>query len=109
MILKRHANGTVVADGSEQDVTEIGSLAKFSGYIDLSAMEAGDEVVTRQYMRIRSGGSYKKYGEATYSGVQDPPLLYMTVKVLSDGAKITVQQTAGTCKSFPFCFVREEE
>ena len=108
MVLKPHVNGTLVADGSEQTVTEVAGLVKFSGYIDLSVMEVGDEVLIRWYMRITPGGPFKKHAQATYTGVQDPPLADMRVKVLPDGARITLQQTSGTLRSFPYRFVKEE-
>lgn len=80
LTLKEHATGTLIADGFEQTITEAVHLMKISGYIDFSNMEVGDEVVIRQYMRVKEDGPYKKYGEQIYVDVQDPPLLYITTK-----------------------------
>lgn len=106
--LKKQAEGTLNADGSEQSIVKINSLMKLSGYIDLSEMETGDEVVIKQYMRIKSGGAYKKYAQENYSGVQEKPLIYITTKVLGHGGQVTLQQTLGTNKSFEYEFISEE-
>jgi len=108
-VLRKHANGSIVADGSEQTLTEVQALTKFSGYLDLSQMEVGDQVTVRQYVMMREGGPYKRYADATYSGVQESPILHISVKVLCYGCKITLQQISGVFKSFDFNFVREEE
>ena len=109
MILKPHINSVLVADGSEQTLTETTALAKFSGYVDLSNMQAADQVRIRQYVRVRDGGPLNKYADTTYKGVRDPAVLYITVKVLGHGCRITLEQTAGAFKSFNYSFAREEE
>jgi hypothetical protein len=106
--LKKHSSGSIVADGTEQVVAETSSLMKLSGYIDLSNMGAGDRVVIRQYMRLSEGGAYRKYAEDNYAEAQDPPLVYITTKVLVSGSRVTIQQTAGSFKSFDYSFAKEE-
>lgn len=106
--LKRRSEGTVKANGSEQTLAKENSLLKLSGYIDLSNIENGDEVVVRQHMKVRPSGEYKQYAEVTYVGVQENPLIYITTKVLGYGGKITLQQTGGTLKSFDYEFISEE-
>lgn len=101
------AEGTLTADGTEQTIAEYTGLAVVHGYIDLSAMEAGDEVVIRSYVRFKPEGAYRKYAEDTYSGPQDKPALYMLPRLTVYGIKVTLQQTAGAYKSFDYMFVRE--
>jgi hypothetical protein len=102
--------GTLTADGTEQNLVldEIpGNPPRFlDGYVDLSAMAEGDTVVIRQYVSLVTPVSYKKYAEETFSGPQALPLLYITTKTGRYGIKVTLQQTAGTFKTFPFQFFR---
>lgn len=102
--------GTLTADGSEQNVVldePAGNPQRFlDGYIDLTNMASGDTVVIRQYMRIASAGGYVKYAEETYSGAQTLPLLHVVTKPGRYGIKVTLQQTAGTYRSFTYQFFR---
>jgi len=58
------------------------------GYIDLSALASGESIVVREYMQIKSGGSFVQYAEETYSGVQSLPLLHITTKPARYGLKV---------------------
>jgi hypothetical protein len=58
-------------------------------------------------MKIKSDGGYVKYAEETYSGAQTLPLLHILTKPGSYGIKITLQQTAGTYRDFPYQFFRK--
>jgi len=100
------AEGTVIADGSEQDILKVESTECFQveGYIDLSPLEEGDTVIIRYYIKIKSGGEFGKYAEETYTGVQSSPILYIGKKVAKYGIKITLQQTSGEFKSFDYQF-----
>jgi len=101
------AKGTITADGTEQTLLEYTEQASvISGYVDLSEMTLGDTVIIRQYMKTEKDGEYKKYAEETYIGKQDIPLVYITPKVIDVAVKITLQQTAGTFKTFTFSFMR---
>jgi hypothetical protein len=98
--------GTLTADGTEQTVVSRTDTVEFQldGYIDLTNLATGDSVVIREYMQIKSGGSYIKYAEGTYSGAQPLPLLHIVTKPAVYGLKITLQQTAGTYRSFDYQF-----
>jgi hypothetical protein len=102
--------GSITMDGSEQTVVldEVaGNPQRFlEGYVDLSPMASGDTIVVRQYMKISATGDYVKYAEETYSGSQPIPLLYVTTKPGRYGIKVTVQQTAGTYRTFTYQFFR---
>ncbi|MEM1532426.1 MAG: hypothetical protein QW599_06245 [Nitrososphaerota archaeon] len=102
--------GSVAMDGTEKAVVldEIsGNPQRYlEGYIDLSPMASGDTIVVRQYMKISGTGDYVKYAEESYSGAQSLPLLYITTKPARYGIKITIQQTAGTNRTFTYQFFR---
>lgn len=101
-------DGTLSMDGTEQTLMEYTKIARIMGYLDLWNMEAGDVVVIRQYMRIKPEIPYRKYADQPYSGVQDPPVIYLKPKESDYGNKITVEQVVGVLKSFDYNFIREK-
>jgi hypothetical protein len=91
------ATGSLVMNGTELTVKEFTTLTqRMDCYVDLSPVIGGDTVVLKQYMKIKSGGTYRLFGSETYSGVQASPATYVEVKPAKYGFKITLQQTAGT-------------
>lgn len=102
--------GTLVADGTEQNVVldEVtGNPSRFlEGYIDFNAMVAGDTVVIRQYVSVVTPVAYRQYATETYSGAQAMPMLFVVSKSGRYGIRVTLQQTAGTMRDFPYQFFR---
>jgi len=98
--------GSLLTDGTEQNLvlSELGVQHHLEGFLDLSPMVAGDVVVVRQYMSLVTPVSYVKYAEETYSDAQALPLLFITTKVAKYGLRVTIQQTAGTYKTFTYQF-----
>ena len=102
--LKEHVLETLVADGTEQDVTELVGLSTFEGWIDLSNMQAGDAVVIKEYVKLKSNGTYRLYDSAEYSGVQAKPGLYVVKLPAKYGIKVTLEQTAGVNRDYDYNF-----
>jgi len=98
----------LTADGSEQTVIEATGLSLLEGYLDLQNMQAGDTVLIKQYVKVEEGGDYKLVDNGSYSDVQTKPILHFLSRILDLGMKITLQQTAGTYKSFPHAFYKED-
>lgn len=95
------AIGSLLMDGTEQTVKEIlTTINKLHCFVDLTPMAAGDIVVVRQYIKIASAGAFAKYAEETYNDAQTLPLLYVITKPANYGIRITIQQTAGTNRTF---------
>ncbi len=107
MAFETHTEGALVANGSEQTVTEANEPMRFSGYISLGQMQAGDSIVLRQYVEL--AGTYEKYAEETYSDAQSVPMIYFTPKEVASSLKVTLEQTVGTFREFPFKFIKELE
>ncbi len=99
--------GVLVADGTEQVLVEAVGLLNLEGYVDLSAMAEGDTVVLKRYVKIQEGGEYKLHASETYTGVQAEPLIRFPFIAGYYGIKVTLQQTSGTFKSFPYQFIKE--
>ena len=99
------AGGLLVADGSEQNLIVDTVLSNLFGFVDLSELQAGDQVIIRQYVDMNGG--YKLYADETYSDVQIQPAVCITPKGSNTRMKITLQQTAGTYRQFAYEFSRE--
>ncbi|MGB9759883.1 MAG: hypothetical protein ACPLZG_08685 [Thermoproteota archaeon] len=82
------------------------------GYLDLSALASGDTVVVTEYIKV-DGVNYRVYAQVTYSGALTEPIIRFYAKLLittggrSNDYKITIKQTAGTLRSFPYSFLLE--
>lgn len=94
--------GNLKANGTEQTMMEVAQVEEISGYIDLSAMQAGDTVQIRQYVKVDS--EFKLYASEPYNGAQSSPALYFPKKISATGMKITLQQTAGIYRRYPHAF-----
>lgn len=99
---------SISMNGTEQTILEYSKVARIMGYLDLTNLQEGDVVVIRQYLRMKPASPYRKCEEASYSGPQDPPVVYLKPKESDYGHKITVQQTMGSLKGFDFNFIREK-
>ena len=78
------------------------------GYIDLSALASGDAVTIKEYVAV-DGVNYRTYATVSYSGPVSDPIVRFHAKILTYNMKyrVTVTQTSGTLRSFPYGFVLE--
>jgi hypothetical protein len=70
--------------------------------IDLSALTTGDTVTLRIKAKVLSGGAEAVAYTATYAHGQIEPVVYSIPIPSLHGATFTLQQTAGTGRSFPW-------
>jgi len=96
---------------TETTVVEIQSQADdylIEGYIDLGNMQSGDVVVVKEYIAV-DGDNYRLFAQVTYSDVQSEPVIRFHTKTLLYDMKykVTITQTAGTLRSFPYRFILE--
>lgn len=106
--LSRIKSGNLKADGTEQTLLEYMEIGRILGYVDLGNMQAADEVIIRQYMKVTEGGNYRRYAGQSYSGPQDPPILYIQPRESVFALKITLQQVTGPYRTYPHSFMREQ-
>jgi len=78
------------------------------GWVDLSALASGDSVTVTEYVCV-DGSNYQVFLSSDFSGAQDMPILHFHMKTFlpSQKYKITINQTAGTLRSFPYAFIVE--
>jgi hypothetical protein len=113
IVSKTRYSGTVTpsALNVETIVVDIGAQSDdyiVEGWIDLSALGSGDTVVVCEYVAV-DGVNLRRYACVTYSGVQsDPVVRFHSKQLLSHMLyRVTVTQTSGTLRSFPYGFLLE--
>jgi len=100
------AGGSLTTDGTEQTVVEVTDRTRVEGWIDLTNMQAGDQVTIRWYVKIAEGGSYGIVDTVTYAGVQARPMLYFLKRGIEYGWKVTIQRDAGVDRSYQYLFFK---
>lgn len=92
-------SGTLTLDGTEQTLYEETDTNPFEfggGKVDLFNQAAGDTVILRQYVKIKSGGVYRLETDDTvntYAGVQAVPIKKFDRQYNVYGIKITIEHT----------------
>jgi len=87
-----------LADQSDDYIVE--------GQISLRNMASGDTVILRAYIAV-DGVTQDKSDGMSFSGAQDVKVVRIPATTLAYNAKfrVTVTQTAGTLRSFPYTFI----
>lgn len=108
--------GTLTADGTEQtiyiDNEPLGCTLGRKLYIDLDAMTQGDTTVIRVYYRISDGGGLQLLDFNSYTGADggltnDVKLIAVDLGPYRHGIQVTLDQTAGVNRAYPFEFFAE--
>jgi hypothetical protein len=102
---------TPSALNTETTVVEIGAQSDdymVEGHVDLGALASGDAVTIKEYIAV-DGTNYRTFATAAYSGPVSDPIVRFHAKQLlySMKYKVTVTQTSGTLRSFPYGFLLE--
>ena len=101
--------GTVTADGTEQtlyiDNEPLGCFKSGMAVVDLDNMQAGDIIVLRVYYRIRDTGALQLWGYESFTGadgglLNGRKLIELDLLPNRHGFQFTLQQTAGTYRSY---------
>lgn len=70
--------------------------------VDAGAMVAGDVVILRLYTKVLSGGTERLAYSATFAHAQGDPNKYSVPVPANISLRASLQQTAGTGRSFPW-------
>jgi hypothetical protein len=78
------------------------------GWIDLGALASGDTVTIRVYVAV-DGTNYRLYASFSFSGpVSNPIIRFHSMQLCYNMKyKVTITQTSGTLRSFPYGFLLE--
>jgi len=110
---KNRYSGTVSPSdlNTETTVVELGPNDDdylVEGYIDLSQLAEGDAVTVCEYIAV-DGQNYQKFICTDFSGPLGNPVIRFHTKTLLASMKyrVTITQTQGTLRSFPYGFIEE--
>lgn len=107
--------GSLTADGTEQNVviinTPLGNFKALKLRVDMSNMTWGDVTTIRWYERLVSGGDLTLKDRMTFEGPQtvvpDSPVKDIEMEPNRFGVWITLRQTAGTNRVYPWEWMYE--
>lgn len=103
--------GSLTADGNEQnlyyDNEPLGVFAPVVLIVDVDNMEAADTIVVKVYHRMSDAGGLQLFQYNTWSGVDgglsdSVKLVVVELYPNRHGYRITLQQTAGTNRAYPW-------
>jgi len=112
MSSKTESTGTLTLSSLNSETTVVEYTAQsdtyiVEGWLDLGALVSGDAVVLKIYVAV--DGTYRTYLTTQYSGpVSDPIVRFHSMQLCKNMKyKVTITQTAGTARSFPYGFILE--
>lgn len=110
---KRAYVGTVSPPGLGVETTVIDVPAQdddylVEGYVDLSSLQPGDSVTVTEYVSV-DGTNLRAFARYSFDGPLSMPVYRFHTKTLLKHMlyRVTVTQTSGTLKSFPYAFIVE--
>jgi hypothetical protein len=110
---KTEYTGTVTPTTLDTETTVVEITAQndtyiVEGWMDLRNLASGDTVIIKVYVAV-DGTTYSPFIIQTYSGVVGYPVVRFHSMQLCKNMKykVTITQTSGTLRSFPYGFILE--
>ncbi len=98
------ANGTLTADGTEQDLATDTANKNYVLAVDIANLVNGEAVELRLYTKCLTGGTERLAFMATYVNAQGEPMKYSIPVPADISLRATLKQTAYVTayKAFPW-------
>lgn len=96
------STGTLAATGAEDTLDTITDPGNYVLKVDANAMQTGDAITIRIYTRVLSGGTDRVEIEETFVGAQSDPILTSIPVESPHQLQATIEQIAGTNRSYPW-------
>lgn len=104
--MQEHSSGTQAATiSTEHTLATITDISTYVLVVDCNAMAAGDTVKLRAKVKTLSGSTERLAYEETLSDVQASPVFLSVPIPTVHSVKFTLEQTAGTGRSFDWSVV----
>jgi len=108
---KHRVQGSVTPSelDTETDLINLGDQSDdyiIEGQIDLSALQSGDAVTLKVYIAV-DGTNQRLVDKLDFSGAQEIPVVRVVAHTIPYNGKfrVTITQTAGTLRTFPYSFI----
>lgn len=110
LALTEEASGTLLADGTEQEIVSKISTEPFMTQLvlDVSNMAGADQVLVTETIKVLTAGALENFTRTRITGAQEEPILIFVPKYAVRQYRATLQQLAGTYRSFYWSLVVEE-
>lgn len=110
LVLSEEDSGTLTADGTEQEIVSKTSTVPFMAQLtlDVSNLVAADQILITETIKVLSGGGLEQFTRTHITGEQEEPILIFAPKYTVKQYRVTLQQLAGTYKSFDWNLIVEE-
>lgn len=106
--LKKYSEGVAnLALDTEETILEMVGLGEISGWVSLKNMEKDDVVIINSYAKIEPRSDFELHESSSYENAQKESSLRFLNFVGCYGIKITLTQTAGTPRIYPYLFFRK--
>lgn len=106
MAISEHATGsqtaTINTEHTLNTTTPETTDGVFQVFVDVANMVAGDVLELRIKEKARTGDTQRQVLVATLAGAQSDPLWVSPSLILMNGWDVTLKQTAGTGRAFPW-------
>jgi len=96
-------DGSILTDGTEQDLFEITALSHYATWVFLDNLQAGDSVQVRAYIQDpNDSATMKRYIDVLISDAQSLPGFYIPW-VPTQQYRVSVQRIGGTDRTVTWC------
>lgn len=100
MVLSLAGTGSVLTNGTEQELFNITALAHYATWVFLpGAFTTGDAIVIRVYVLDNTGAVLSKYLDVQINGPQSSPAIFIPF-VPANQYRVTIQRSAGTDRTY---------
>lgn len=100
--VKTSGSQTATAGGTEDVLATVTDPGVYQLVVDLANMALGDVVTLKVYGKARSTDTERLLYSATYTQVQAEPLVESVPVVSPHHMKVSLTQSAGTARTFPW-------
>ncbi len=101
MALTLAQQGSLLTNGTEQQIVNITSLNHFAAYIFTEAMVLNDKLTIRVFVLDDQGAVLRKYLDVELLDVQATPAVFIPF-VPANQYRITLQRTGGVDRTYNF-------
>jgi len=101
MALTLAQQGSILTNGTEQEIVNITSLNHFAAYIFTDSMVNGDRLTIRVFVLDDQGATTKKYLDVELIDAQITPAVFIPF-VPANQYRITIQRTGGPDRTHNF-------
>ena len=111
ILVQSAVGGTLTASGAEQtlyiDNEPLGCARPIVLFVDVDAMQGGDTIEIKTYYRISDAGGLRQTDYNTYTGADGGlangnVMVAIAMQPYRHGFRVTLNQTAGTNRDYPW-------